>query len=67
MKTKAVVTADVLDTGVVDASRNRVRVIAFVNQSSVKGDAAATVLQNRLVVTMVHRGDDWQIDDIKSY
>jgi Mce-associated membrane protein len=67
VKTKAVVTADVLDTGVVDASRDRVRVIAFVNQSSVKGDAAPTILQNRLVVTMVQRGDDWQIDNIKSY
>jgi Mce-associated membrane protein len=67
VKTKAVVTADVLDTGVVDAERNRVRVVAFVNQSSTKGDASPTILQNRLVVTMVHRGDDWLIDKITSY
>lgn len=67
VKTKAVVTADVLDSGVVDAERNRVRVVAFVNQSSVKGDASPTILQNRLVVTMVHRGDDWLIDKITSY
>ena len=67
VKTKAVITADVLDTGVVDADSDRVRVIAFVNQSSVKGDASPTILQNRLVVTMVHRGDDWLIDKIDSY
>jgi Mce-associated membrane protein len=67
VKTKAVVTADVLDTGVVDADADRVRVIAFVNQSSVKGDATPTILQNRLVVTMVHRGNDWLVDQIKSY
>lgn len=67
VKTKAVVTADVLDTGVVDAERDRVRVVAFVNQSSTKGDASPTILQNRLVVTMVHRGDDWLIDKITSY
>jgi Mce-associated membrane protein len=67
VKTKAVVTADVLDTGIVDAERDRVRVVAFVNQSSVKGDSGPTILQNRLVVTMVHRGDDWLIDKITSY
>jgi Mce-associated membrane protein len=67
VKTKAVVTADVLDTGIVDAAPGRVRVIAFLNQSSVKGDGSPTILQNRLVVTMVHRGDAWLIDKITSY
>ena len=67
VKTQAVVSAEVLDTGVVDAEADRVRVIAFVNQSSVKGDATPTILQNRLVVTMVHRGDAWLIDKITSY
>jgi Mce-associated membrane protein len=67
VKTKAVVTADVLDTGIVDAAPGRVRVIAFVNQSSVKGDGSPTILQNRLVVTMVHRGDAWLVDKITSY
>jgi Mce-associated membrane protein len=67
VKTKAVVTADVLDTGIVDAERNRVRVIAFVNQSSVKGSSQPAIFQNRVVVTMVRHGDDWLIDNIKSY
>jgi Mce-associated membrane protein len=66
-KTKAVVTADVLDTAVVDAERDRVRVLVFVNQSSVKGDAAPTVFQNRVVATLVHQGDRWLVDNIKSY
>jgi Mce-associated membrane protein len=66
-KTKAVVTADVLDTAVVDAEPDRVRVIVFVNQSSVKGDASPTLFQNRVVATMVHRGDSWLVDNIKSY
>ncbi|MGY2873214.1 Mce-associated membrane protein [Marmoricola sp. URHA0025 HA25] len=66
-KTKAVVTADVLDTGVVDAESDRVRIIAFVNQSSVKGDAQPTVFQNRVVATMVHRGDNWLVDNLTSY
>jgi Mce-associated membrane protein len=67
VKTEAVVTADVLDTGIVDAERDRVRVVAFMNQNSVKGGSGPTILQNRLVVTMVHRGDDWLIDDVKSF
>ena len=66
-KTKAVVTADVLNTGVVDADKNRVRVIVFVNQSSVKGDAQPTLFQNRVVATLVHSGDTWLVDNIKSY
>jgi len=66
-KTKAVVTADVLDTGVVDAESDRVRIIAFVNQSSVKGDAQPTVFQNRVVATMVRSGDAWLIDNLASY
>ena len=67
VKTQAVVKADVLDTGVVDAARDRVRVIVFVNQSSTKGTAAPTIFQDRVVATMVHRGDRWLVDDIKSY
>jgi len=66
-KTQAVVTADVLDTGVVDAEADKVRVVAFVNQSSVKGDGQPTVFQNRVVATMVHRGDRWLVDNLASY
>jgi Mce-associated membrane protein len=66
-KTKAVVTADVLDTGVVDAEADKVRVVVFVNQSSVKGDGQPTIFQNRVVATMVRSGDRWLVDNLKSY
>lgn len=66
-KTQAVVTANVLNTGVVDADANTVRVLVFVNQSSVKGNAAAAIFQNRVVATMVRSGDSWLISDITSY
>jgi len=67
VKTQAVVKADVLDTGIVDADADRVRVIVFVNQSSVKGTGQPTIFQDRVVATMRHRGDSWLVDDIKSY
>jgi Mce-associated membrane protein len=67
VKTQAVVKADVLDTGIVDAETDRVRVIVFVNQSSVKGTGQPTIFQDRVVATMVHRGDRWLVDNIKSY
>jgi Mce-associated membrane protein len=67
VKTQAVVKADVLDTGIVDAESDRVRVIVFVNQSSVKGGGQPTIFQDRVVATMVHRGDSWLVDNIKSY
>jgi Mce-associated membrane protein len=67
VKTQAVVKADVLDTGIVDADPDRVRVIVFVNQSSVKGTGQPTIFQDRVVATMRHRGDSWLVDDIVSY
>jgi Mce-associated membrane protein len=67
VKTQAVVKADVLDTAVVDADADRVRVLVFVNQSSVKGTGQPTIFQDRVVATMRHRGDRWLVDDIKSY
>jgi len=63
-KTQAVVTANVLNTGVVDAEKDRVRVIVFVNQSSVKGDAQPTLFQNRVVATLVRSGGTWLVDNI---
>ncbi len=67
VKTKAVVTADVLSSGVVDGTGSRVRVLVFVNQSSVKGDASPAIFQNRVVATMVERGDSWLLSDLRSY
>jgi Mce-associated membrane protein len=66
-KTQAVVTADVLDAAVVDAEKDRVRVIVFVNQSSVKAGGQPTTFQDRVVATMVRRDGSWLVDNIKSY
>ncbi|MCW2755413.1 MAG: dnaJ 1 [Marmoricola sp.] len=66
-KTKAVVTADVLSSGIVDANSNTVRVLVFVNQTSVKGSSAPAIFQNRVVATMVRSGDSWLVSDITSY
>jgi Mce-associated membrane protein len=66
-KTQAVVTADVLNTAVVDAESHRVRVIVFVNQSSVKAGGQPTTFQDRVVATMVERNGSWLVDNIKSY
>jgi Mce-associated membrane protein len=67
VKTKTVVTADVLDTGVQDATTNQVDVVVFVNQTSQKPDKSPAIFQNRVVVTMVHRNGAWLIDNIKTY
>jgi Mce-associated membrane protein len=68
VKTKTVVTADVLQTAVSDASKSRVRVVVFVNQTAVKGEKGTpAVFQNRVVVTMLHRGGDWLVDKIDTY
>ncbi|MGO4256162.1 J domain-containing protein [Marmoricola sp. RAF53] len=67
VKTKTVVTSDVLGTGVVDAEKDKVRVVVFVNQSSVKGDANPAIFQNRVVATMVKDGDRWLLDGVQSY
>lgn len=65
--TKAVVTATVLDSAVVDASPDRVRVLVFVNQASQKGSATPSIFQNRVTVTMLRTDGQWLIDDIQSY
>ncbi|MCW2783653.1 MAG: hypothetical protein JWP74_170 [Marmoricola sp.] len=67
VKTKAVVTADVLSSGIVDEDKNQVRVLVFVNQSSVKGTGQPAIFQNRVVATMVKSGDEWLVNDIQSY
>jgi len=67
VKTKAVVTADVLNTAVQDAEGDKVRVLVFVNQSSVKGSGTPAIFQNRVVATMVKRGGEWLVDDVTSY
>lgn len=65
--TQTVVTAQVLNSAVVDASPDRVRVLVFVNQTSTKAGKTPAVFQNRVVATMVKRGGGWLVDDVTSY
>lgn len=70
VKTRTVVTATVVQAGVMNpsaATTDKVRVLAYVNQSATKGEAAPTIFQNRVAVTMVERDGEWLIDGLTSY
>lgn len=70
VKTKTVVRASVSDVGVVNGSTDstdRVRILAFVNQTATKGDRSPTIFRNRIEATMVLRDGVWLIDGLKSY
>lgn len=70
VKTKTVVKAVVRQVGVMNpsaASTERVRLLAYVNQTAVKGSETPTIFENRVAVTMVERDGEWLIDGITSY
>lgn len=67
VQTKAVVKANVLGSGVVDASADLVRVLVFVDQTSQKAGQDPQVFQNRVAVTMQRSGHRWLVDNLKSY
>lgn len=70
VKTRTVVQATVIQAGVMNpsaATTDKVRVLAYVNQSATKGEAAPTIFQNRVAVTMVERDGEWLIDGLTSY
>ena len=52
MQTKAVVTATVLGSGVVDAEDDAARVLVYVNQTSQKAGGDPQIFQNRVTMTM---------------
>ncbi|MCZ4499494.1 MAG: hypothetical protein JWQ74_2047 [Marmoricola sp.] len=66
IKAKTVVTATLLTgaVAVVDAEATKVRVLAFVNQTSVNGTTQGPLLANRLVGTFVKRDGRWLLDGI---
>lgn len=67
VQTKAVVRASVENVGVVSAQTDRVRVIAFLNQTTAKGSTAPELSLNRLTVTMAKSGNAWLVENITSY
>lgn len=64
VKTKAVVTATVRATAVVDADEDTVRVLVFVDQQPTTNGKQQPVLANRVVATMVRSGDTWLLDKL---
>lgn len=66
VKSKTVVKATLLNTGVVDADEHRVRLLAFVNQVSTKDGTGGQLFQNRVAVTMVEKDGKWLIDALDS-
>ncbi len=64
IKTKAVVSAEVLSTAVVDADENTARVLVFVNQQPTTNGKQQALLSNRVVATMVLRDGTWLLDKL---
>lgn len=61
VQTKSVVKASVLGTAVMQASPDRVQVLAYVDQHRT-GVQGTEIFQNRVAVTLVQRGGGWLID-----
>ena len=68
MQTKAVVTADVQGSGVVDVNDDgtEARVLVFVNLISRKGAGDPQIFQNRVAMTMAKHGDRWLVEQRRS-
>ena len=65
---KAQVTAEVRGVSVVRATEDRVRVLVFVDQTTVAtNNKSPKVALNRAELDMVLRGGSWLVDDITSY
>lgn len=65
--TKAVVTAEATEVGVVEAKDSAVTLVAFINQTTVKGSGDPELRQNRATIRMVNRDGAWLIDKITPY
>ncbi len=67
VQTKAVVTASVQSSGVVDAESDVARVLVFVNVVSRKATGDPQIFQNRVAMTMRKDGDRWLVSNVNSY
>ena len=62
---KAIVTADVVASGIVRSGADRVQVLVFVNRPTLRADKTEpTVFRDQVVMTMEKSGDDWLVDDM---
>jgi Mce-associated membrane protein len=64
---KVTVRANVLASGVSDASPARADVLLFVNQTTISPTEAPKTALNRVVFTMVPRDGGWKVDEIKAF
>jgi Mce-associated membrane protein len=60
---KAVVTAQVVASGVVRSGQDRVQVLVFVNRPTSRSDGNQ-LYRDQVVMTMDRSGDDWLVDDM---
>ena len=62
---KAIVTVDVVASGIVRAQSDRVQVLVFVNRPTLRADKTdPTIFRDQVVMTMEQSGDDWLVDDM---
>lgn len=68
VKNQSVVQARVSDIGVVRASADRVTLLAFVDQATLKAGAKQPAIdQNRVLLTVSRVGDRWLVSDVKAF
>ena len=67
IQTKAVVTASVQGSGIVDADAHVARVLVFVNLVSRKGTGTPQIFQNRVAMTMTKTDGRWLVSNVDSY
>jgi Mce-associated membrane protein len=64
---KAIVTVDVVASGIVRTGANRVQVLVFVNRPTLRADKTdPTVFRDQVVMTMEKSGDDWLVDNMNT-
>ena len=62
---KAIVTAEVVASGLVRSGSDRVQVLVFVNRPTLRADKTEpTVFRDQVVMTMEKSGDDWLVDNM---
>jgi Mce-associated membrane protein len=62
---KAIVTADVVASGIVRSGADRVQVLVFVNRPTLRADKTdPTVFRDQVVMTMEKSGGDWLVDNM---
>lgn len=64
VKQRAVVTANVLASGITRAQEDRADIVVFVNQDTIKGKAEPFVLKMWATLRMVKTDGRWLVDDI---